>query len=262
MQWRDYWTICINLLWLQRAESTSPAVAQSDSPVCHPLSGSYTLLLLLPFSFSFSHSFFYFFSFYFTINRHPPRAWMFIYAFHLMLIACFAPLSSLALPLFVAPHPSVNSQFLIVLSLMAIPPLHCCSFYLRPLTGRPPVGFITNGNYYWYKWCVTVWVCVCVSWSAHSWNNKQKLVPPPGRQFERGRGQKDLQMAERRKGTRRLRHCRNVPKVCWCLDKPLSHVSSNHPPRKHTPTTHTPTTHTHTRTLDAVASVTCVSQVY
>lgn len=163
MQWRDYWTICINLLWLQRPESTSPAVAQSDSPLCHPLSGSYTLLLLLPFSFSFSHSFFYFFfSFYFTINRHPPRAWMFIYAFHLMLIACFASLSSRLAPLRCSPPVCKFTIPDSPLSLMAIPPLHCCSYYLRPLTGRPPVGFITNGNYYWYKWCVTVWVCMCV----------------------------------------------------------------------------------------------------
>lgn len=225
MQWRDYWTICINLLWLRRAESTSPTVAQSHRhPLCHPFSGSYTIHLLLPSSFLLPLLLLLLLLLFLLQHQPPPAACLDVYL--CISLDAYCMLRPLALLLF----PSPLCKFTILFLLYGTSPF-CYSFCLRPLTGRLLVGFITNGNYYWYKWCVTVRVYLCVCDMKCAQLKQQARTCPTSRETIRkrqARNGKDLQMGERRKGTR-LRHCRNVPKVCWCLDKRLSHVSSNHP---------------------------------
>lgn len=156
MQWRDYWTICINLLWLRKAESTSPTVAQSHRhPLCHPFSGSYTILLLLPSSFLLPLLLLLLLLLFLLQHQPPPAACLDVYLCISLDAYCMP--RPLALLLF----PSPLCKFTILFLLYGTSPF-CYFFCLRPLTGRLLVGFITNGNYYWYKWCVTVRVYVCV----------------------------------------------------------------------------------------------------
>lgn len=204
----------------------------SSPPTLPPILGSYSILLLLPSSFLLPLLLLLLLLLFLLQHQSPPAACLDVYLCISLDAYCMP--RPLALLLF----PSPLCKFTILFLLYGTSPF-CYSFCLRPLTGRLLVGFITNGNYYWYKWCVTVRVyvcvcmcaCVCVCDMKCAQLKQQARTCPTSWETIRkrqARNGKDLQMEERRKGTR-LRHCRNVPKVCWCLDKRLSHVSSNHP---------------------------------
>lgn len=203
-----------------------------------------------PPSYSLFYCYYFFFSFYFSINRHPPRAWMFIYAFHLMLIACLAPL-----PCFFFPFPLC--KFTILFLLYGTSPF-CYSFCLRPLTGRLLVGFITNGNYYWYKWCVTVRVCVRV-WVWHEVRTAE--TTSKNLSHLQGDNSKEAGQKWERPANGREKEG-NSPKTLPQRAESLLMLGQASVTRILQPSTQHTHSHTLTRTLDAVGSVTCVSQVY